>query len=303
MSAEAVKPEGPRDLDAEQEIDLGRFWRAVLQRWWLVLVGVVVGAIIGLLVSLGGGKQYKATAEVYLGQPLNPGASQAISSISTSLALASNLVTSETAIRNAAARAGLGPGQLRGHVSSRPILGLTGTKLGTAAPLLNITVTGSSRPKTARAANALGRIAVQQFSGYAASKLRTLQSQIDVAQQQLAQVNGRLKTATDGLQQVLGDNGLSPTDKLIAIANFNQVISTASGQQNQLQNNLSAAQQQLAAAQAVEQPRVVSPAAATRSAGPSRRSGVIVGAIIGFVLGVLAAVLWEPVATRVRHAT
>jgi uncharacterized protein involved in exopolysaccharide biosynthesis len=45
---------------------------------------------------------------------------------------------------------------------------------------------------------------------------------------------------------------------------------------------------------------VEAPAVATSTGGPSRRTGVVIGAIIGLLLGLIAAVFWEPVATQVR---
>src|SRR5438105_4724548 len=126
-----------RNVDAEQEIDLGRLWRATIVRWWLLLMGLVAGAIIGLLVSLGGGgKQWKATTEIYLGQPLSPTSSSAISSPPTSLGLATTFVNSEQALRYAARRSGIATAQLRGKITVKPILGLTGTKIGQPAPLM-----------------------------------------------------------------------------------------------------------------------------------------------------------------------
>ena len=41
------------DLDAEQEVDLGRYWSAIVARWWLPVLGFVAGAFIGYLTSLG----------------------------------------------------------------------------------------------------------------------------------------------------------------------------------------------------------------------------------------------------------
>ena len=38
------------DLEAEQEIDLGAYARAVASRWWLPLVGLVADAIAGYLI-------------------------------------------------------------------------------------------------------------------------------------------------------------------------------------------------------------------------------------------------------------
>jgi hypothetical protein len=52
----------------------------------------------------------------------------------------------------------------------------------------------------------------------------------------------------------------------------------------------------LAQAQLVEKPRVLTPAAAVPTTARSRRNSVVVGALIGLLLGVIAAVLWEPVA-------
>ncbi len=302
MSPDAETSERRGDGGAEPELDLGRFWKSILLRWWVILVGVVAGAIIGLLVSLGGGKQYKATAEIYLGQPLSPGGSSPISSTSTSLGLANYLVTSETALRTTERKVGLSRGKLRGKVSSKPILGLTGTKLGTAAPILAITVTGSSRSTAARAANALGGLVIRQFAAYSASKLQTLQAQADRDATQLQGVNSRLSAAIAAQQKLLSDKAIGSTDKLVALANFNLVISSATTQQTALQNDQSSVLQQIAAVKNVESPRVVSPASGVHAAGPSRRSGVIVGAVIGFVLGILAAVLWEPLVTRVRAA-
>jgi len=291
---------GARDVEAEQEIDLGRFWRAVLSRWWLPVAGLVAGAIVGLLVSIGGGKQYKASSEVYLGQPLGPGASAAISSTSTSLALASYFATTEATIRNAAARAGFrGPGELRGHVSSKPILGITGSKLGTAAPLIQVTVTGSSRPRVGRASNAIAQMIVKRFAPYSNQKLATLQAQAARDAAQLAQVQKRIDAAVTGQQQLIG-SGANSTDKLVALANYNLVISAATGQQTALQNDQASVRQQIAAVQNIEAPRVVAPGAATSSGGPSRRSGVVIGAIIGLVLGLIAAIVWGPVTTYLR---
>ena len=41
----------------------------VAARWWLVIAGLILGAVIGYAVSLGGGQLYQATATLYLGQP------------------------------------------------------------------------------------------------------------------------------------------------------------------------------------------------------------------------------------------
>jgi hypothetical protein len=44
---------GRRGQELEWEVGLGPVWRSVLDRWWLPVGGLVAGAIIGLLFSLG----------------------------------------------------------------------------------------------------------------------------------------------------------------------------------------------------------------------------------------------------------
>jgi hypothetical protein len=295
MSAAPDKRERARDLDAEQEIDLGRLWRAMIARWWLLLIGFVAGAIIGLLVSLGGGKQWKATTEIYLGQPLSPSGAAPITSPPTSLGLATTFVSSESALRYAATRSGQPTAALRGKISVKPILGLTGTKIGQPAPLMLLSVTGSRAGKTERAADVLAQLVVEQFQPYAAQKIKVLQQNVARDTAQLADVNKRLKQA-ENTQTALASSGANTQ----LVANYNIIISSASDQRVALQNDESSSLQQIAAAQNIEQARVVAVAKAVNQGGPSRRSGVVIGAIIGFVLGLLAAVFWEPVATQVR---
>src|SRR6185437_4568432 len=51
------------------EVDFGRYRRLLAARWWLPAAGLVLGAVIGYLVALGGSQVFKATATLYLGQP------------------------------------------------------------------------------------------------------------------------------------------------------------------------------------------------------------------------------------------
>ena len=71
MSPEESRGHAPTTFDpeAEQEVDFGRYWRLIVARWWLVLAGFVIGAVIGYAISLGGTQVFKATVNLYLGQP------------------------------------------------------------------------------------------------------------------------------------------------------------------------------------------------------------------------------------------
>src|SRR5204863_404423 len=60
------------DPGAEQEVDLGGYWSAIVAHWWLPVLGLVAGVFVGYLISLGGKEVWKASATVYLGASYSP---------------------------------------------------------------------------------------------------------------------------------------------------------------------------------------------------------------------------------------
>src|SRR5215208_2546024 len=92
----------PPRLEGEADVDFGRHAAAVASRWWLLLLGLVVGIVIALLVSVGGKDVYRASALVYPGQPLSPSSAQ-VQSLATNPTSITQIVRSEAALRRAAA--------------------------------------------------------------------------------------------------------------------------------------------------------------------------------------------------------
>jgi hypothetical protein len=287
------------DPQAEQEVDFGRYWRMIAARWWLPVGGLVVGLIVGYLVSLGThSSTFRATAQVYLGQPLAPGGATPVTTAPTTLGLVSNLATSESTTRQVAGMVGLKPSRLRGHVTTKAILGLSTGKVGTPAPLLAITVEGSSPKKVAAAANALAKIVVDRVSNYPDVKIKALTDQLAFDNRELASVEARIAQQTKQQQALLSQPGLSSTDKLIASVNFNNVLIFLDQRRASLELSRLDVQQELSLANQVESGRITSLAAATKTAGANNRTGAAVGGLIGLVLGILAALLWEPLVGR-----
>jgi uncharacterized protein involved in exopolysaccharide biosynthesis len=85
------------DLDAEQEIDLGRYGRAVAARWWLPLIGLILGVAIGNIAASRGTEVYRAQALVYLGQPFTPNGSAQLQSLATNPSTVREIVRSTRA--------------------------------------------------------------------------------------------------------------------------------------------------------------------------------------------------------------
>jgi uncharacterized protein involved in exopolysaccharide biosynthesis len=280
------------ELDAERDVDVRRHWDTITAHWWLPLAGLVAGILIGYLISLGGAQVYQAKATVYLGQPLSQGGLQ-VQSQNTNPSTVRQIVTAELTIRQVARRVGLRPGQLRGRISTQAVTGNI-SRLG-QNPLVAIAVTGHLRAKVAAAANALANRVVTSdaLAGYTDEKIKNLQLEVDTEKSALAALDRNIKAQQDALKNA---SGLSTTDRLILASQLNGFVQQRLTTVDQLTTN----QQQLALAQKVEAPQITTAAAATKTTARSRRNTVIVAALIGLLLGTVAALLYEPAHRAVR---
>src|SRR5919108_1200215 len=276
-----MRPETQRvrpapDLDAEQELELGRYWSALLTRWWLPVGGLVAGIVIGYLIALGGNQVFQAKSTIYLGQPLSPTGTGQIQSLSTNPSAVKQVVLAPFWQHKAEQTAGLSAGSLRGHVSTQAVAGVAAALGRTGQnPLVNIVVTGKQPARIARAADALANIAVKQVSaGYVTTKITNLRTQIKADKTELNSINTRI---TSLQAEVQNNNGLSTVERLL----FANQIGLAVQEQRQVVSDLSNNQQLLALAQNVEQSKVITPARATKTTARSRRNSILVGALIG----------------------
>ena len=269
------------DLEAEQEVDLGRYWSAIVARWWLLLAGLFVGALIGYLVSLIGKQVWKASATVYLGASYSVVGSTLLQGPQANPSTAGTIARAESSIEQAATEAGMRPGDLRGSISTQTISTGAGSSLvrTTGNPLVRITVQGSTRRRAQGAANALASIVVQRLSPFADQKIAKLKERIVADQEQIDAIRRQARASSD------------PTSKAVFGIQLGDVLA------DQLQ-----AQQLVIQAQQVERPQVLARAAAVKTTARSRRNSVVVAGFLGLVIGLIAAVIWEPVLRRRRQA-
>jgi capsular polysaccharide biosynthesis protein len=268
--------ERPRDVDydLEQEVDFGRYVGSVLLRWWLPIAGLVVGALVGYVISLGGSQVYRAQATIYLGQPYGGlNSTVQVVNLQTNPQSVRQIVTAESVIDEVAGLAGMRAGELRGHISTSAVSTGTSSNKLTQAPLVTITVTGKAPRKVRVAANKLANVAVLKLGGYAKAKVAKLKQQLQYDDEQLTSIANA-----------------SRSDAAVAAA-----FAVLRGQ---LQSDRVQTQQLLAQAQQVESPRIVTAAAPHKVTARSRRNTMAVAALIGLLLGIVAALLWEPVAGR-----
>jgi predicted transcriptional regulator len=144
-------------------------------------------------------------------------------------------------------------------------------------PLVRITVKGDSRFKTAAAANALAGIAVDRVSGYADKKIAVLKQAIADEERELAQLDTTL-TGAGGAE-----------------AGFLVL------RRGELSDELLKAREELAFAEEVERAKVVENAVARKVTAQSRRNQIVVGAFLGLLIGLAAALALESTAALRRR--
>jgi hypothetical protein len=285
-------PRNASDVEEEQEVDFRRYWDAILGRLWLPLAGIAVGLGLGYLSTLGGHTVYRAEAVVYLGQPLSPNGATPLQSLATNPNTTREIVRSVSALRQAARISGLPLPKLRGHVSTKAVAN-TATKKSASGqtPLVRISVTGGAPLKVALAANALADRVVHSVSGYADMKISSFTEQLKADDEALAAIDSRAQALHDALRAA---GNASALEKLVLISQEDITEQRRAA----LIEQRTSTQQLLVVAQLVERSRVVSRASAVNTTARSVRSSLFVGALIGLLLGLIAALAWDPVSAR-----
>jgi hypothetical protein len=268
------------DPEAEQEVDFARYVRLLGVRWWLLAAGLVGGAVIGYLVSLGGNQVYKATATIYLGQPYGPNGGNPVQTLQNNPTTVAGIVNSRSAV-DAVAR------HCRAKSASAFAKGISTQAMSTGSsskasqtqvnPLVKISVQAKKGKLAACAANALSKAVMLKVGAYATKSIAAYKAHIDTD-------NADIKT----IEKAIASPGISDVYKLILQSNLRD---------DQLDKTTNS--QQLLFAKSVELPHLVSGAAAQKITARSRRNTVVIGALIGLILGAIAALLWDTVVPRV----
>ena len=265
------------DPEAEQEVDFARYVRLLAIRWWLLAAGLVAGAVIGYLVSLGGTQLYKATATLYLGQPYTASGNSPALGTQTNPAAVGQIVHSALVDSIVARKCKTTASQFRKGISTAQVSGSTVSKTATN-PLVTISVQ-TRRAKVAEcAANGLANEAVDRLGRYAEGKIANFRKEIAAD-----------RSAIASIQSAVQNPSISVTNKLLL------QTSLRTDQQDEI-----AATQFLQQAIQIERPQVLTGAAAQRITARSRRNTVVIAALIGLILGAIAALLWDRVAALLR---
>ena len=275
----------PPDLEPEREVDFSRYLDALVARWWLPVAGLIIGAAMGYFLALGGKDVFRAQATVYVGTPYGANGT-VLNTPATNPNTVSRIARGQDTLQQVAQSSGMSVRELRAGVSTRPIK--TGGPKTAPNQLYAVTVEGPRRGKATAATNAIAERIVTVTGGYARQKIATFkqeiasdQRQLDAIDQQSTQIQAQL-------------NGASSTDRLI----LSNLLLTMEQRRGTLEQDRFQARQFLAQAEQVELPFVIARGVAAKATARSARNSVVVAGLIGLIIGLFAALLWEPIAAR-----
>ena len=252
------------ELELEQEVDFGRYLAALGRGWWLLVGGLVLGALIGVALTLGSGNLYKAKATVYLGQPLAVNSSAQIQSMDTNPSSVNRLAHAKDVLEQVSSQSGLSLKKLKSGVSTATVSGNL-SKLG-QNPLVTISVQADAKKTEVEdAANALAKTVLARLSDYPKEKIAILQAQITSYEKQIAAID-KLRGAVDATQGILLEQ-----------------------RRGTLGDELQQSQLLLAQAKTVEQGSIVTEARASKTTGRDRKSALVVGGALGLLIGAISA--------------
>ena len=291
MTVTTERPRTPQpDLEPEREVDFSRYLDALVARWWLPVAGLIVGAAIGYFVALGGKDVYRAQATVYVGTPYGA-AGQLLQTTATNPSTVAQIARGQGTLQQVAQSSGMSVRELRAGVSTRPIK--SGAPKGAPNQLYAVTVEGPRRAEVSSAANAIADKIVATTGGYAKLKISTFRSQIASDQQQLDAIDQQADQVRAQMNNASSTERLTLGTLLLAMEQRRGTL-----EQDRLQNR-----QLLAQAEQVELPRIIDRGVAAKATARSPRNSVVVAGLIGLIIGLFAALFWEPIAARSGRAS
>jgi capsular polysaccharide biosynthesis protein len=290
--------EGRMSADDATTIDIGSWLGTLARSWWVVLGFVVLGAVVGGIVTLASPKEYSATSSVYIGQTTDASGNP-MAGLNSNSKAATQLLSSQSVLNEAAEKSGMkiSAGKLRKETTVET----PSSTVKTSTSVVNIvviTVTDTNKQRAAAAANALAAVLVERISPGVSEKIVLLEKQLATGNKELS-ASFRRNSAAQANLAAIAHGGGSATDRAAASAPYVAIVQAAATEQEALVSANRQTELMLFTAKTVEQPRILHEAAVPDGpSGPSLTLNVAVGALAGLVIGVVVAFVRRRLAER-----
>jgi hypothetical protein len=288
------------------EVRVSEYFRRALRRWYVIVFAIVAAVLLVFLHGVSGAtKQSSASASVYLGLPFSPAGSSVLTTTPLSNpSISIGYVTSPQQIAAAAKAAGIDHRNLRSHVSVLSSGGPSSAAVKSGAtggsPTITINVEGPwTRAKVQTVANSLAQSLIGYANRYATMKTRILTQKVASERAQLkalAEAERRAHTALAAIDA----SSEAPLTKVAAESPYVSDLATIAEQVGTLDEDLTTDQVTLVAARDIESAQFISHAAGRKVSATTRRSSLVIAAMVGLILGTALALAWEALAARPR---
>jgi capsular polysaccharide biosynthesis protein len=279
-------------------IDVGSWFKTLLRNWWVILALVVLGAVVGGVVTMLTPKEYSATSSVYIGQTTDA-LGQAMAGLNSNPKAATQLLASQALLDQAAQATGMKmtSSRLRRETTVETPSQTIKTSVS-AVNIVVITVTDTKKVRATAAANALADTLVAKLSPSVEAKVTLLEQQLAQGSKAEAAATAR-SNASQAAITAIAKGGGTAAEKAAAAAPYVAVSQAAASELATWQVADQATALRLEVAKTVEVPQILHVAKVPDSpSGPSRTLNVAAGALAGLVVGVIVAF----VRRRVRGA-
>jgi hypothetical protein len=271
------------------EIDLGRWSRRILARWYIVLACVIVAVVIAQLGEGKGHQEWTARAVVNQGQPYTSTNQPIGSSLGTNTSAAGTIVKADIVVKLVAGKVDLKPGRLKAAISTQPIGSVNAKTAST--PLVAVIVRGPWKTKVADAANRLAQQLVKYSNRYQTARLSAVQGLVTSDQRNLKILTARDGQAQTNYQTINQATGMTPVEKALALNTASGLLNAIETRQAQTQSQYSDDFQTLAQIKNIEMSSILTRGTATQTTAASKRAGYAVAILLGLIVGVLLALL------------
>ncbi|MBU6363575.1 MAG: hypothetical protein KGQ95_05095 [Acidobacteria bacterium] len=249
-------------MASDREITLGNVWSAIWRGKWIVVGVTVVAALVAFALTFTQDTTYTATSKVYLGQATTMMGNLA-STPGTNPLTAATVLQGDRVVGAVAKATGLTPSTVRSRTDIS-VPRAPGTVTTSQPAIASIAASMATRDEAIRLANAYAEATLTSAStGYEAVST-TLRTQVR-----------RMRAEEIRLQAIAGRSADGST--LTQLADLREALTNS--------------ELQLARAQQIEAPYIVTLAksASSSSSTSNRVRAAIIGAIIGLLIGIVIA--------------